>query len=141
MVERDIGQMIANAQCRPPARLHKLRRVQLVWRQDNNQPIKRIRLECVSFLMNTVTILIHPLVWLVKTYLCQRETTEQIPLTPTASAPVDTKDTATFDRVQNPCTERCVVVFLSCFVFDMGWRQQYKLRGWSSMQKSMHGEM
>ena len=31
--------------------------------------------------------------------------------------------------MQNSCVERCEVVFLCCFVFDMGWRQQDKLRG------------
>ena len=60
VVEKDIGQMIANVQGLLPARLHKIRHVQLVWRHDNTLPIKRIRLECVSFLTNTVTILLHP---------------------------------------------------------------------------------
>ena len=42
-----------------------------------------------------------------------------------------------WSSMQNPCTERDVVVFLCCFVYDMEWRQQDKLRGelWSSMQK------
>ena len=58
--------MIANVRFLLPARPHKIRHVQLVWRHDNNLPTKRIRLECVSFLTNTVTILIHPREWLSK---------------------------------------------------------------------------
>ena len=48
VVDRDIGDMIAKVQCLLPARPHKIRHVQLVWRHDNNLPTKRIRLECVS---------------------------------------------------------------------------------------------
>ena len=33
--KRDIGQMIVNVQCLLPARLHKTRHAQLVWRHDN----------------------------------------------------------------------------------------------------------
>ena len=66
-VERDIGQTIANVQCLLPAHLHKIRHVQLIWRHDSILQTERIRPECVSFLMNTVTILIHPHIWLVKT--------------------------------------------------------------------------
>ena len=32
-----------------------------------------------------------------------------------------------WSSMQNPCTERCDVGLLSCFVFDMGWRRQDKL--------------
>ena len=65
--------MIANVQCVLPARLHKLRHVQLILRHDNNLPTKRIRRERVSFLTNTVTVLIHPHIWLVKAYLCRQK--------------------------------------------------------------------
>ena len=46
-------------QCLPPARLHKIRHVQLVWRHDDNLPVNRISSECVSFSTSTVTILIQ----------------------------------------------------------------------------------
>ena len=52
--------MIANVQGVLPARLHKIRHVQLVWRHHNNSPTMLIRLECVSFSTNTLTILIYP---------------------------------------------------------------------------------
>ena len=86
--------MIANVQCLLPARLHKTRHAQLVWRHDNILPAKRIRPECVSFLTNTVTIQIHPHLWLVKTVPKPTESTEQVPLTPTPSAAVEIKNTA-----------------------------------------------
>ena len=53
VVERDVGQTIANAQCLLPARLHKIRHAQLVWRHDNIFLTKRIRSECV--LISTTT--------------------------------------------------------------------------------------
>ena len=64
--------MIANVQCLLPARLRKIRHVQLVWRHDNIFPTKRTRLECVLFSTNTVMILVHPPIWSVKTYNYQR---------------------------------------------------------------------
>ena len=64
--------MIANVQCLLPARLRKIRHVQLVWRHDNIFPTKRTRLECVLFSTTTVMILVHPPIWSVKTYNYQR---------------------------------------------------------------------
>ena len=60
--------MIANAQCLLPTGLRRTVHVQLVWRHDNIFPTRRLRPECVSLSTNTVTIPIHPHVWLVKTY-------------------------------------------------------------------------
>ena len=82
--------MIEKVQCLLPARLQ---------RHDNISPAKRIRPKCVSFLTNTVTILIHPHTWWVsQNVLLPTEQAEQIPLTPTASAPFDIKNTATFNH-------------------------------------------
>ena len=88
--------MKANVQCLPPALLHKIRHALLVWRHDNNLPIKRIRPERVSFLIysddpDTSAYMVGQNIPL------PTETIEQIPLTPTASAAVDNKDTATFN--------------------------------------------
>ena len=60
VVERDIGQMIANVHCPLPTRLQETRHVQLVWRHVNSLPTKRIRLKRVSFSTTLVTIPIHP---------------------------------------------------------------------------------
>ena len=68
-----------NVQCLLPARLHKIRHVQVVWRHANNMPTKRIRLECVSSSTNTVTILIHPHIWLVTTCLCRQKEPNRYP--------------------------------------------------------------
>ena len=74
MVERDIGQMKANVQCFPPARLHKIRHVQLEWRHDIN-----LQTGACSFLMNTVTIPTQPHLWSVTDALdpdsCRTRTT------------------------------------------------------------------
>ena len=50
----------------------KIRHVQLVWRHDNIFLTNRIRLECVLFSTTTVMIPVHPSMWLIKTYLYQR---------------------------------------------------------------------
>ena len=62
--------MIAIVQCLPPARLRKIRHVQLVWRHDNILPTDRT---------STVTILIHPQIWFLKTYLCRQQRPNRYP--------------------------------------------------------------
>ena len=64
-----------------------------MWPHDRNLPTERINLHRVLFLTNTDTSarMVGQHVPLVG------EATEQVPFTPTASATVDTKDTATFD--------------------------------------------
>ena len=95
VAERDSGPMIANVQCLLPARLRKTKHVQLLWRHDNIFPTKRTRSECVSFSTNTMTIPIHPQFMVGQNVPLPTEAIEQMPLTPTASADVDMKNTAT----------------------------------------------
>ena len=68
-----------------------------MWPHDRNVPTERINLQRVLFLTNysddpdTFAHMVGQHVPL------PGEATEQVPFTPTASATVDTKDTATFD--------------------------------------------
>ena len=97
MVERDIGQTIANVQCLLPARQHKIRHVQLVWRHDNNQSNQANQVGA-RFVLNAYSDDPDTSACMVGLNIpLPTETTEQIPLTPTASATVDTKDPATSD--------------------------------------------
>ena len=90
----NMGHMISNVQCLP-ARLRKIRHVKIVCRHDNIFPTKRIRL---CFVLNDcsddpdtsayVVGLIVPL---------PKEPAKQTSLSPTASAAVDIKNTATFN--------------------------------------------
>ena len=97
VVERDIGKMVANVQCLLPARLHKTRHVQLVCatRQHLTSHANQVG---VYFVLNeysddpdTSALVVGQNVPL------PTEATEQIPLTPTASAAVDMKNTASFN--------------------------------------------
>ena len=57
---------------------------------------------------------IHPHIWLVKTYFYRQNQLNEIPLTPTASAAVDTKDTATLNaRVVDDNDQRIIPTVLS----------------------------
>ena len=96
---RNIGQMIVNARCLPPARQRKTMHVQLVWRHDSVFTNKRVTMGYVSSSTSTVTIPIHPRM----VVTLPTEKTEQISVTPTASATTDIKNAATFNERDEPC--------------------------------------
>ena len=123
--------MITNVQCLCPALLHKIRHVQLVWRHDNNLPSKQANQAGVCFVLNknsddpdTSTYMVGQNVPL------PTETTEQIPLTPTATAAVDTKNTATFnDRAMDDNDEPCATEA----DHRAGWNKTFKIGTYRGM--------
>ena len=90
---------MANVQCLLPARPHKTRHAQLVWRPDNTFPTKGTKNQVrVCFVLNEFSD--DPDTSAFRdgqNVPLPTEPTEQIPLTPTASAAFDIKNTATFD--------------------------------------------
>ena len=83
--------------CLPPLNLHKIKHVQLVWPHDSNLPTERIKLERV-FVLNEYSDDPDTSACMVGQHVPPPgEATEQVSLTPTASAAINTKDTAAFN--------------------------------------------
>ena len=97
LVERDIVQMIANVQCLPPARQHKIKHVQA--RMATRQHLtNKANQAAVCFVVNEYSDDPDTSAYMVgQNVLLPPEATEHITLTQTASAAVDTKNTATFN--------------------------------------------
>ena len=121
--------MTANVQCLLPARLHNIRHVQRVWRHDNNLPANHIG---ACFVHNEHSDDPDTSADMVGQHvLLPGEATEQVPLTPTASAAVYIKNTATFnDHVMNDNDEP------SATEADhrTGWNKTFKSGTYRGMQ-------
>ena len=88
--------MIANARCLLPARLRKTRREQLVWQHDSVFTKKESK-NGICFVLNEYSDDPDTSAYMVgQNEPLPMERTEQVSLTPTASATTDIQNTATF---------------------------------------------